>query len=250
MRTAMTAGALSALALTSAFTCRPAFAEPNDYIVSPIVEEGERAIELKTGQSQLAGGGRSGKASLALGYAPTAWWGAELYASWHGGAGEKNSFDAWEIENRFQLTDAGRYPLDLGLLVEIERPLNRAEGYKLRWGPLLQAELGSSWLANLNLLLGKAYRAESPAPAALSYQWQLKYRAAAVFEPALQGFGELGAWTDWAPQSQQAHSAGPAALGRIDVGSHRAFKYDVGLQFGLNHASARRTWRTKLEYEF
>jgi hypothetical protein len=247
MRTALTAAALAALALCSA---RPALADPNDYVASPIVEEGERELELKLGTAKLRDGSRIGKTSLAVGYGINSWWAMEVYASWHKEADAGSSFDAWEWENRFQLTETGKYPVDLGLIVEIERPKDRAEGYEMRWGPLLQAELGSQWLGSLNLLLGKHYRAAESAPAELGYQWQLKYRWKPELEFGVQGFGELGEWTHWAPSQQQVHQAGPAVFGKLHVGTHQAIKYDVGLLAGLNHESPRRTLRAKLELEF
>jgi len=33
--------------------------------------------------------------------------------------------------------------VDIGFLLEIERPKVRSEGYELRWGPLLQTEFGT-----------------------------------------------------------------------------------------------------------
>ena len=67
--------------------------------------------------------------------------------------GASTGFDAWEWENKFQFTETGKYPVDIGLLLEIERPKDRSEGYEYRWGPLLQADITQSLQANLNLLL-------------------------------------------------------------------------------------------------
>ena len=32
--------------------------------------------------------------------------------------GESHGFDAWEWENKFQLIETGKYPVDIGLLLE------------------------------------------------------------------------------------------------------------------------------------
>jgi len=82
----------------------------------------------------------------------TSWWFTELYAKWHHEPGAPSAFDAWEWENKFQLTETGKYPVDVGFLLEIERPKDRSEGYEYKWGPLLQSEFGL-WQANLNLLI-------------------------------------------------------------------------------------------------
>lgn len=250
MRTAQTAGALAALALITALAPQAAHADPNGYIFSPIVEEGERELELKLGSTKLRDGSRVSKHSLAFGVGVNSWWATEVYASWHKEGDEKFGFDAWEWENRFQLTPTGKYPVDIGFVVEIERPKDRAEGYELRWGPLLQAEFGSQWLGSLNLLVGKHYRSEEPSKAELGYQWQLKYRWKPEFEFGVQGFGEVGPLAHWAPHSEQSHIAGPAVFGKAKLGPHQAFKYDVGLLFGVTHESPRNTLRAKLEFEF
>jgi len=52
--------------------------------------------------------------------------------------GEGLRFDAFEWENKFQVTEAGEYPVDLGFIVELERPQDRSEGYEMRFGPLFR----------------------------------------------------------------------------------------------------------------
>jgi hypothetical protein len=166
------------------------------------------------------------------------------------GAGERHGFDAWEWENKFQLTETGKYPVDLGLLLEIERPKDRSEGYEVRWGPLLQADLGSSVQANLNLLFEKHVRASNAGPAELGYQWQLKYRWRPAFEFGLQGFGDVGPWRDWEPHADQPHGAGPAIFGRIKAGDHQTIRYNAALLFGMTDGAPRNTFRMQAEYEF
>jgi hypothetical protein len=59
-----------------------------------------------------------------------------------------------EWENKFQLTETGKYPVHVGFMLEIERPEDRSEGDEYKWGPLLQSEF-DPWQANLNLLIEK-----------------------------------------------------------------------------------------------
>jgi hypothetical protein len=249
MHHATRAGALAALALSCLVCVRPAAAGPSDYVVTPDVEEGEREIDFKAGTRRLPDGTRESAWSIGLGYGATSWWFTELYAKWHHEPGDRSTFDAWEWENKFQLTETGRYPVDVGLLLEIERPKDRSEGYEYRWGPLLQSEFGR-WQANLNLLIEKHIRAAEPQKAELGYQWQMKYRWKPSIEAGLQGFGSVGPWSDWAPSKEQSHIAGPALFGRVRVGEHQAIKYNAGLLFGLNDASPRHTLRVQAEYEF
>ena len=249
MHTVTHARALAALALSCLVHAQPAAAGPSDYVVMPIVDEGEREIDLKAGSRKLRDGGRESAWSLGLGYGASSWWFTELYAKWHHEPGARKAFDAWEWENKFQLTQTGQYAVDVGFLLEIERPKDRSEGYEYVWGPLLQTEFGLVQ-ANLNLLIEKHIRAAEPAKAELGYQWQMKYRWKPALEAGVQGFGSVGPWSDWAASKAQSHTAGPALFGRVKVGDHQAIQYNAGLLFGLNHASPRHTLRVQAEYEF
>lgn len=247
MRTALTAAALAALAFLAS---SPALAGPADYVHSPIVEEGEKEIDFKAGTARLRDGTRATEYSLGLGWGATSWWFTELYAKWHKEPGESHGFDAWEWENKFQLTEHGKYPVDVGFLLEIERPKDRSEGYEYRWGPLLQADLPHQLQANLNLLVEKHVRAPAAGKAELGYEWQLKYRWRPAFEYGVQGFGDVGPWNHWEPHAEQPHIAGPAIFGKIKVGEHHAINYNAGVLFGLTDGAPRHTVRLQAEYEF
>ena len=250
MSRTVVSAALSALALSS-FTFAPAaFAGPSDDVISAIVEEGEREIDFKAGRAASRDGTRASAASIGFGWGAKSWWFTELYAIWHRDSGERTRFDAWEWENHFQFTETGRYPVDVGLLLEIERPPERSEGYEYRWGPLLQADLGTLWQANLNLLIEKRIRASEPSKAELGYQWQLKYRWRSALEFGAQGLGDVGPWNRWEPHAEQPHRAGPALFGRVKVGERQAVKYNAALLMGLTDAAPRRTLRVQAEFEF
>lgn len=250
MRTASQAAATAALALLITAAMSPARAGPADYVISPRVDEGEREFDFKAGSAKFRDGARESQWSLGFGLGVNRWWFTEVYAIWHKEPGERHAFDAFEWENKFQLTETGKYPIDVGLLFEIERPRDRSEGYELRWGPLLQTEIGNRVQANLNLLLEKHVRVNDGAPAELGYQWQLKYRWQPQLEWGVQGFGEVGPYKHWEPSSEQTHIAGPALFGRLKVGERQVVKYNAGVLFGLNDHSPRHTLRVQAEYEF
>ena len=54
---------------------------PGDYIYSPIVEEGEREIDMKFGTHTPRGiqDSRQSGASIGFGYGVTSWWFTEIY---------------------------------------------------------------------------------------------------------------------------------------------------------------------------
>lgn len=217
-----------------------ALAGPAEYVVPTVVEEGERELDFKAGTARLRGGGHAEQQSFGFGASIGPRWFTELYAVWHRAPGEARSFDAWEWENRFQFTETGRHAVDAGLLVEIERPQDRREGYELRWGPLFQADLSPKWRANLNLLLEHHLRAEQGSKVEFGYQWQLLRRWRPQLEFGLQGFGT---------PTESSHRAGPVLAGVLQGPGRQKLKYNVALLLGATTASAPQTLRLQLEYE-
>lgn len=227
----------------------PGFAGPADYVYTPAVEYGEKEVDFKAGTAKKGGEPRESAYSLGFGWGATEWWFTEAYLKYKRADGEDTRYDAIEWENKFQLTETGKYPVDVGFLVEIERPRDRAEGWEVKWGPLLQTEFGKIQL-NGNILFERAYRASEPTETELLYQWQVKYRWRPQFEFGVQGFGELGKWNDWAPHRDQVHLAGPAVFGKLPLGNHQAIKYNAAWLFGLNRGSPDHGIRFQAEYEF
>src|SRR5689334_802979 len=97
-----------------------AVAGPADYVFTPNVEYGEREIDFKAGTAKSSGQDRDSAASIGFGYGLTERWFTEFYAKYERPPGEGTRFDAFEWENRFQLTEQGRFPFDLGFVIELE----------------------------------------------------------------------------------------------------------------------------------
>lgn len=236
-------------AIAAALCAQSARADPDDYVATPAVEYGEREIELRFGTASKSGDERLSAASLAFGYGVTPWWATEIYGKFNRAGGASTHFDAVEWENKFQLTEPGQYFVDLGLLVELEHPQDRAEGYELRLGPLLQKDFGRVQV-NTNFLLERHYHASDPEVTELGYQWQVKYRWREDFEFGAQGFGDMGQWDHWDAAHDQKHTLGPAIFGRINLGGRQALRYDAAYLFKASSAAPDGTLRLQLEYEF
>jgi hypothetical protein len=231
------------------FGCAVA-AGPSDDVKSPIVEKGEKEFEFKSGTAKNRDGTRESEHTVAVGMGLTDWWFAELQAIWHKDPGQHHEFDAWELENHFQLTPTGKYPVDVGMLLEIERPRDRSEGYEFRWGPLFQADLGKQFTANFNVLIERHTRAAAQERVELGYQWQLRYHWKPEFDFGVQGFGEVGPWKHWERTSEQSHIAGPAVFGEFKIFGEHEIKYNAGALFGMTDGSPRNLLRLQAEYVF
>jgi hypothetical protein len=211
-----------------------------------MVELGEREIDIKFGGESSEGSAQAG--SIGFGYGAKPWWFTELYVKYKREGG-RTFLDALEWENKFQLTETGKYPVDLGMILEFERPKDRAEGYEFKVGPLLQREIGQLQL-NANVLVEHVFDSLSSNGTELGYQWQAKYRWQQSLEFGAQGFGEVGDWMNWSPSSEQNHRWGPAVFGKFPGQGHQAIKYNAALLLGLTRGSPDHTFRLQLEYEF
>jgi hypothetical protein len=227
------------------------FASPADYVYTPIVEYGEKEIDFKYGTAKSKDGTLSDAASVGLGYGVREYWFTEFYLKQERTGNQIANLA--EFENKFQLTETGKYPLDLGVITELEAPLSSNAPWEFKFGPLLQTEFGKLQL-NGNLLFerafGKTDESGVPYTTNFSYQWQAKYRWKEMLEYGLQGMGELGKWNDWDKQTEQTHSAGPAVFGKLALGNRQAIRYNGALLFGTSTLAPNHTLRLQVEYEF
>lgn len=236
-------------ALGLAVASLPALAGPADYVYTPNVEYGEREIDFKIGTEKSGGLDRFSAGSIGFGYGVTQRWFTEVYGKWNKTGDESTRFDAFEWENRFQLTEQGQYPVDVGLVIELERPRDRAEGYELRLGPLFQTDWGR-WQFNFNPLIERHFHAEEPGVTELGYQFQARYLSSGTVDLGVQVFGELGKWNKWESAQDQIHRAGPAVFGKFNLGGRNIIKYNAAVLFGLTRATPDTTVRAQVEYEF
>ena len=234
------------IAVLLALAAPTVFAGPADYIYLPTVEYGEKEIDFKFGTAKQQNGDRKQVSSLGFGYGVTEYWFTEVYFKHEREGSDSLTLGEWE--NKFQLTETGKYPVDLGLVVEIEAPLNKNEAYEFKLAPLMQTEFGKVQL-NGNLVFERTF-GPGDHITEMGYQWQTKYRWKPSFEFGLQGFGEVGKWDNWDASDEQNHRFGPAVFGKIGLGTKQAIKYNTALLFGSSKAAANHTFRMQVEYEF
>lgn len=230
-------------------------AGPADYVYTPTVEYGERELDLKFGVGQPVNGDRTNVTSLGLGYGATEYWFTELYLKREvkGNDGTLGNETLAEWENKFQLLETGKYPVEIGLITEIEAPISNAGPWEAKFGPLLQTDFGLVQL-NANFLLERKYASDGGSmqyPTEAKYQWQIKYRLQTEFEFGAQGFGSLGEWDKWVNnKDEENHSVGPAIFGKYVLGNRQAIKYNAAWLIGSGEGAAERTFRMQAEYEF
>lgn len=228
-----------------------AYAGPADYVYTPTVEYGEREIDFKLGSASFEGGQHRTDTSLGFGYGATEYWFTEIYLKREVNGNSDDTNAEWE--NKFQLLETGKYPVELGLITEIEAPVNQSGPWEAKIGPLLQTEYGKLQL-NANMLFERKYSSDSSGvqyPTEALYQWQIKYRLQPEFEFGAQGFGTLGEWDTWVGDKvEENRSIGPAVFGKVFLGNRQAIKYNAAWLIGSGTGVAERTFRMQAEYEF
>ncbi len=242
------AAAVPASILAIGLTGHAPPARADHVVYSPLVEQGEMAIELRghydfDGRSSLDGGQAY---KLEFEYAPTSRWLTELLVEYEREPGE--SLEATEIasENIFQLTEQGQYWADFGLLAEYAYSLEDDGADAIELGLLGQKDFGRNEV-RVNLLFEQAL--ESGADLELGYRWQYRYRLEERFEPGIEMYGGLGDWGAFGSFNDHEQQLGPAMYGKFRT-ANGAFKYELGLLFGLTDATPDTTMRFMVEYEF
>lgn len=220
-----------------------------DYkVYSPIVEQGEVAVEVRGHREFDGDPARDGarKLKLDLEYAPASRWMTELVTEWE--QQPTSELQATEVawENVLQLVEQGRYPLDAGLLLEYAHSLERGGHDKLEIGALLQKEFGRG-LATMNLLAERDL--SGGADTELGYALQYRWRGNPRFEPGVELYGEFGEVGKLGPLSDHGHEAGPVFFGKLPLAGG-AIKYEAGWLFGLTRDAAAGTLKLMFEYEF
>ena len=236
----------SLLALASALAASSsALAGPADKVYIPRVEMGETEFELRGGYKDFPGGVNEYATVFDLGYSVNNWWKTELVVEYSGQPGLGSSFEAWEWENLFLLTEQGKYWADVGLLIEYEHTF--ADGPdELKISPLFQKEIGPT-IANLNLIFQHEVGRGAGDATELGYAWQLKWRGKESLEWGMQGFGGIGVLGNLG--EADSHSIGPAIFGVQRLANGNKLAYDAAVLAGLNNQSPDLTVRFQLEYE-
>jgi hypothetical protein len=242
---ALLAVAASGLAALAA----PPAARAVDTIYSPIVEQGERALELRShadfDASRARDGGQQDK--LELEYAPLAFWKTEAFVAWERDPGGPLRATELAWENIFQLTPQGAYWADLGALVEYAHALPRSNDDALELALLGEKAIDRSVLT-VNLRAARALTGGASTELEYAARWRWRWREA--LEPGIELHGGLGQWRELGSLRDHAQQAGPAFFGRVRSGNRAKLHYEGALLCGLTHESPDLTARLQLEYEF
>lgn len=210
-----------------------------DKIYGTAIEEGELELEMRGLHVIDDNLGREGDSAvkIGVGYGASARWFVEGYVEVEDARGEDPEIEAYELENRFQLTEQGEYFADFGLLVEVEK-VRELDIIELKGGPLIQKDFGN-WTGKANLLVERQFGDDKTED-----EWefigraQLKYRMSSAFEPGIEYHGD-----------ENTHALGLVGMGMAGSGQGRV-KWLIGAYAGLDDDTPDVQVRWELEFEF
>ncbi len=225
-------------------------AEAAVHVFSPIVEEGEVETESMFERSIDRRSAKDDNASydFSVGYGVTRYWATEIEAQWKHDPMSSGHFDSLSWENRFQLTPQGKYWADVGFFAEFERVFEAGDHDSVTLGPLIQKEWGRN-LTTLNVLFNHEVGRGAAGAFHLDYRVQHLWRAAPLFQPGVELYGEPGKVGNFDKIDDQRIRLGPVAIGAVSFGDAGKLKYEIGYLVGVTGASERGTVRGLLEYE-
>ncbi len=219
-----------------------------DQAYSPIVEKGEWEFESRLLFSHDKDPALNGAQNhiFEVGYGVSSVWATSLLVEVERSPGEKARATHFAWENIFQLTPQGKYWVDVGAYLELEKGLN-GDANEIETKLLLEKQIGK-FIITANPILKKNISGRDELGVKFGYSWRTQYRLSRKFGLGLEGYGQLGEIKNFLPASEQYHTIGPAILGRLPFNKGH-LKYDLAYLRGLTPGTPTSSFQFNLEYE-
>lgn len=244
---------LGVAAVTSVVAFSANSAHAAERLYSPYVTKGELELEYFGSRSVDSDSTKDNKQKqqFAVGYGVNDWWKTEFYAKFGKDPKDNLSFDEWEWENIFQLTEQGEYWVDVGasLAYEWTPQSNHADGIEAR---LIFAKDVDKTSHVLNILAEKQVGSGPKEALEGKLLWSSRYNYSQYFEPGFEIESDFGELKNTGSFNDEKHYVGPAAYGKIPLNFTTradALKYRVGYLFGVSDAANDGEAIVQLEYE-
>ncbi len=187
----------------------------------------------------------------AIGYGVLPWWEVELEGELASGAGQHLTWAATTIENTFQLTERGKYPVDVGMFVEYSQSTGLPPN-DLTIGPLLHKDFSLFGLDTghtANFLFSREVGGNASKATGFEFAWQSVAYLHPLFSPGFEYYGLINDLSHAGRYNQQQHYLGPVITGFQSFAPYGKLKFEVGYLAGLTTQTSGGAVRWKLEYE-
>lgn len=229
------AGCLYCLAVTTGYADGTGI----DKVYHPYVHAMEREVELRASIEDGNNAVSDDRQTWRLGYGQALGehWFGELYLHAEQNNHQDLKLSKYEAEALWQATEQGEYPVDAGLLLDVER--NRDADITEVSGTLLLERDWGRWTGTANARFMYEFGSDihnEPEPATAL---QLRYRYRMAFEPAVEYYN-----------AQNIVGVGPVVLGDLRLGAGNRLHWEAGVIEGIGKQTPNSTLRLLLEYEF
>ena len=238
---------IALVAALLALCCAPAQADPGYYVVTVYDDPGARTADFRYWTVKRPGSPAVTWPEVGLGWNVNGRWYTHVLASYIGSSGSATRLSTLNWQNDLLLTQ-GQYPVDLALHTLLVKSKKASKGDALELGPVLQTDIGRTQV-NVNAFFEHRFGEAVPTPTQLKYQWQLRHRWKPWLHFGVQGFGEVGAWNDWAPRDDQSHRIGPALFGAVPVGED-SLAWQAAYLTGSTNARHGKMFSMRVKYDF
>lgn len=208
-----------------------------DRIYDPYVEALETEIELRLifqSDDELTD---VQKHSLGVGRSLSDRWALEFYAIGTRVDGESLSFDAFELEAKWQLTEQGEYAFDWGVIFEVERE-NDTQIWEFTTKLVSSRDFGR-WTGIANLGLIYEWGSGVDDEIETEFKAQARFRLRETLQPAVE-----------LHMGQDTVALGPAVTGLRRLSPGKKLRWEAGVFFSMNDESPDQTFKFNVEYEF
>jgi len=164
-------------------------------------------------------------------------WAVEFYAIGLKEGGDGLSFNNYELEAKWQLTEQGEYAFDWGMLFELERQVDEN-----RWefaSSLLTSRDIGRWTAtaNVGVLAEWGERISNEVEATL--RARMRYRLRQALEPGIE-----------VHVGQDTLAIGPWIGGLLRLSAGKKLRWELGYFAGFDEQSADQNIKANIEFEF
>jgi hypothetical protein len=239
---------LLVVAVALAWPTGRAMADPGYYVTTPYYKEGLHNIDFRYWTTKSPGRPEMIWPEVGLGYGVNSRWTTELFVSWIGSSQRATRVSSINWQNSVLLTQ-GEHDVDVAVHAQLIVDRIDRGAKTLEIGPVLQTDIGRTQL-NGNLILERSFDAAKPKPTQLKYQWQVRHRWRNGLHLGAQGFGELGAWDDWAPHSRQSHRAGPAVFATWRINDRQQIAAQAAMLLGRTYGRSGHMSTLRVNYEY
>jgi hypothetical protein len=189
----------------------------------------------------------------AIGYGVTPFWGVELEIESNTVPGSSVHYAATTMENTFQLTEPGKYAINLGLFVEISKSALRDVPSSGTFGPIIQKELnnvaGVDSLHTVDLFFSHDIGHGAGHETGFQLAWQSRLEVMPAINPAVETYWLIPDIRNPGRFNTQQFFVGPVLVGSWNFAPYGKLGYEAGYLFGATSATPRGAVRWKLEYE-